>query len=122
MSMTTVILGGGGGGFTHHQQTRHRRLKGYAKSRQDYDARRRKTPKSEATKAFMAILRADVCAFCKAAPDVNSKGVSDRDHITPLSLGGLDNWENMTAACASCNRGRRDLPVLQFLLRRAHAV
>lgn len=37
------------------------------------------------------------CQYC------GSKGELTLDHVLPSSRGGLDTWENLTAACAPCN-------------------
>jgi 5-methylcytosine-specific restriction endonuclease McrA len=31
-----------------------------------------------------------------------------RDHVVPLSRGGLDTWENTVAACSTCNYRKRN--------------
>ena len=38
------------------------------------------------------------------------------DHIVPLGEDGDDAWENLTAACASCNLRKHSKPILEFLL------
>jgi 5-methylcytosine-specific restriction endonuclease McrA len=107
-----VLVGVG----TRTVTTRREQLKGYAKSRRDYDRRRRLNTDDATTAAYKRQIRYDLCPFCLAAPDPGR--VQDVDHIDPLSLGGHDTWENMTAACRRCNRGRRDTPLLMYLLRR----
>ncbi len=54
---------------------------------------------------YDAILRADPCSYCGLR-------VSDHvDHVDPRIESGGEGWENMTAACLSCNasKGRRTL-------------
>jgi len=50
-----------------------------------------------------ALFRRDknMCAYCG-----NQYGSKDltRDHVQPVSRGGLDIWENVVAACSSCNK------------------
>lgn len=48
-----------------------------------------------------ALFRRDrnMCAYCGK---VGSRGLT-RDHIIPLSRGGLDIWQNCCACCSSCN-------------------
>ena len=48
---------------------------------------------------------------------LGSKGLT-RDHIIPLSRGGLDTWQNCCACCASCNaaKGSRTLDDLGWEL------
>ena len=112
------VVAGGGAGLTHTPRTQAVRRKGIAANRARYDARRRRTARSEDTRDYMRVLAGDPCAFCGAPACANRTGISDRDHIVPLDRGGLDRWENMTAACARCNRGRRDTDLLTFLARR----
>lgn len=114
MSRTTVVIGG----RTPQQRdvaTRMERRKGISANRAAYDKRRRRTKHDAATKTYMGILGCDPCAFCGF---IEPGRVADRDHIVPLNKGGLDVWENFTAACRSCNRGRRDTDLLTYLLRR----
>lgn len=48
-----------------------------------------------------ALFRRDrnMCAYCGK---VGSKGLT-RDHIQPLSRGGLDIWRNCCSCCSTCN-------------------
>jgi len=41
-----------------------------------------------------------LCLYCG---DHFSRGELTRDHVVPLSRGGLDVWENVVSACISCN-------------------
>lgn len=109
------VVAGGGLHIKHQPKTRHVKRKGYSANRVRYDKRRRLSARDSTTLEYMQLLAGDVCSFCGAHPDGK---VSDRDHIVPLSAGGQDRWTNMTAACASCNRGRRNTPILHFLLKR----
>lgn len=43
---------------------------------------------------------ADLCLYCAQN---FSTGDLTRDHITPLSQGGLDVWQNVATACRRCN-------------------
>ncbi|MAT52466.1 MAG: HNH endonuclease [Porticoccaceae bacterium] len=45
------------------------------------------------------------CMYC--ANRFHSKQLT-RDHIVPLSRGGLDRWENVVAACRRCNQHKAD--------------
>ena len=51
-----------------------------------------------------ALFRRDrnMCAYCGK---LGSKGLT-RDHIQPLSKGGLDTWQNCCACCSSCNAAK----------------
>lgn len=112
------VVAGAGTRVEGNPPTTHVRRKGIAANRARYDAKRRKSPRSQDTKDYMLILAADPCAFCGRHAEENRQGISDRDHIVPLNAGGVDQWTNMVASCSSCNRGRKDLDVLRFMLRR----
>jgi hypothetical protein len=56
-----------------------------------------------------ALLRGDPCAYCGAKCE-------QLDHITPRARGGGDLVDNLTAACAPCNRRKRTRPLLHFLV------
>jgi 5-methylcytosine-specific restriction endonuclease McrA len=63
------------------------------------------------------ILLGDPCSYCGAPAE-------HIDHIDPLARGGSPDWDNLTAACASCNTSKQARPLLGFLLDRldeAHA-
>ena len=104
-----------GGRVTHSPPTRARRLKGYSANRRAYDARRRAVVHTPADEVFKAVLQVDPCCICGS----REGRVRDVDHIVPLNAGGADGWENMTAACLRCNRGRKDTSLLHYLLRKA---
>lgn len=58
------------------------------------------------------LLRNDPCCYCGC-------GSEHLDHIHPVALGGTQTWDNLTAACAECNRAKHAEPLLRFLLKRA---
>lgn len=58
------------------------------------------------------ILRGDPCAYCGSRENITA------DHITPRAHGGPNAFNNLTAACYSCNNARRDTPLLHWLLKR----
>lgn len=60
---------------------------------------------------YEAILREDPCAYCGAT-------AGEIDHIDPLSLGGSPEWDNLGAACRSCNASKHATPLLKYLLAR----
>lgn len=64
-------------------------------------------PTTEALE-YMGILRCDVCAYCGAPAE-------EMDHVEPIARGGNGEWDNFTAACASCNRLKSDKPLLRFM-------
>jgi 5-methylcytosine-specific restriction endonuclease McrA len=41
--------------------------------------------------------------FCLYCGERFAKGQLSRDHVTPLSLGGSDSWNNVVSACIRCN-------------------
>ncbi len=44
------------------------------------------------------------CQYCsKHRDDLNRKECLTRDHVKPLSRGGLNTWDNVVAACRPCN-------------------
>lgn len=47
------------------------------------------------------------------------------DHVMPLGVGGVDEFENLLAVCLPCNQGKGcDLPTLEFhevIRRRVHS-
>lgn len=57
---------------------------------------------------YRLVLEADPCAYCGAPSE-------HIDHITPLACGGSDTWNNLTAACAHCNRRKNTRSLLEFL-------
>lgn len=111
--MNTVSVGLG---LQRSSATRRAVRKGYAQHLSDYDRRRRLSPASEETLLYKQLLRADPCLACGTRPQPGR--VSDVDHIVPLNGGGEDDWTNMAAACPGCNRGRKDTPLLRYLLAR----
>lgn len=50
----------------------------------------------------------DPCVYCGGS-------AGTREHIVPLSQGGVKGWENKVAACGPCNRRRGSQPLLRFL-------
>ena len=54
------------------------------------------------------------CQYCGAKGDLTF------DHVVPRARGGVTAWENVVAACASCNlkKGSRSLKQVGFTLRR----
>tara|TARA_E500000178_G_C17032733_1_gene761454 strand:+ start:3009 stop:3521 length:513 start_codon:yes stop_codon:yes gene_type:complete len=60
--------------------------------------RRRRNPRF--SKANLYIRDEYTCQYCNTP---YSKSNLTLDHVTPLSLGGKTNWENIVAACGPCN-------------------
>lgn len=60
---------------------------------------------------YTGILAYDLCSYCGRPAEVF-------DHIKARALGGTDSWDNLTAACISCNAKKHAKPLLQFLCER----
>jgi len=55
---------------------------------------------------FKVFQRCDFkCVYCGKAPPQSELQI---DHIVPVSRGGTNAVENLVAACAECNHGKRD--------------
>lgn len=68
----------------------------------------------EAHRDYAVILLGDPCAYCC--------GVAETvDHIVALAGGGSDEWDNLTAACVSCNARKWRTPLLLAMLRTERA-
>lgn len=115
MSQGVVVLGGNGGRVG--QTTPHvtRLTRGYAKSRQDYDRRRRRFPLDEFGRLYKVIVQADLCSGCGEPPGAEAHAA---DHIVPLEAGGENVWENLTGLCRRCNASKKDKPLLLWLAER----
>lgn len=70
--------------------------------------KRRGAPMDALAREWAAIVLNDPCAYC-GEPAV------ELDHIQPVSLGGDGLWENLSAACRSCNARKNDQSLLQFV-------
>lgn len=57
---------------------------------------------------YVAILRADPCSYCGGPCE-------EIDHIAAVKAGGGNTWDNLTAACLSCNRAKATKPLLRAL-------
>jgi 5-methylcytosine-specific restriction endonuclease McrA len=73
--------------------------------------RRRSAPFSEEAKDYARLILNDPCAYC-------GEVATSIDHIVAISAGGGSGVDNLAPACRSCNSGKRDRPLLQFLLSR----
>lgn len=60
------------------------------------------------------VLLRDPCAYC-------GEPATGVDHIVPVSAGGGDAADNLTAACGDCNRLKNKMPLLRFLRHRLEA-
>jgi len=101
-------------------------IRAYFQSPQGREARKRAEAKRRAAKKgapigdvraasdYRRILAGDPCSYCGAPSE-------QADHIVPLSKGGAEAWDNLTAACGPCNgrKNARDLLTFLALLRDA---
>lgn len=115
MSQGVVVLGAGGGRMGSSPPSLTRITRGYAKSRQDYDRRRRRFPLDEIGKLYKAIVQADLCSGCGEPPGAEAHAA---DHIVPLEVGGENVWDNLTALCRRCNASKKNTPLLLWLAER----
>jgi 5-methylcytosine-specific restriction endonuclease McrA len=79
-----------------------------------HNSRRRgaNAPDADARK-YAVLLYRDPCAYCGTRERV------EVDHIVPVSAGGTNTADNLTAACRSCNVRKRDKSLLTFLRQEA---
>lgn len=66
---------------------------------------------SRCERAQVYLKTSGCCAYC--GTPINFK-VMQVDHVQPLSLGGLDIFDNMLPACASCNWYKSTLTLDKF--------
>jgi 5-methylcytosine-specific restriction endonuclease McrA len=74
-------------------------------------ARRRRLGVDAEASAYAELVLSDPCAYCDAP-------ANHADHIVPVARGGVNAWDNLTGACASCNFRKATSDLLPFLLRR----
>ncbi|MHB8842073.1 MAG: HNH endonuclease [Candidatus Aquicultor sp.] len=49
------------------------------------------------------------CQYCgRHKRDLKKKERLTREHVKPVSRGGLDTWDNVTTACSTCNHKKSD--------------
>ena len=103
------------GRATYSRPTRRRLTRGYAQSRQSYDAKRNRSGRPAELKAWVALLQREPCVYCGGF----SRGErNSADHIVPLESDGGDVWDNLASTCRACNGGKRELSMLTFMLKR----
>lgn len=73
--------------------------------------RRREIEHRELADRWTDILRHDPCSYQRWAAKTEHV-----DHIVPVSKGGLDAWDNLTAASAKANQIKSARSMLEFLL------
>ncbi len=58
----------------------------------------------QVTNTFLFARDSYMCQYCgRAQRDFKSRECLTRDHLVPLSRGGLNEWTNVVAACSTCN-------------------
>lgn len=82
----------------------------YRRRQREYQQRRRLGRDDQAI-AYADILMEDRCSYC----DDPAEAI---DHIVPRAGGGDNAWNNLTAACWSCNSKKHATPLLFWLARR----
>jgi 5-methylcytosine-specific restriction endonuclease McrA len=60
---------------------------------------------------YAQIIEGDPCVYCGSAG-------TEKDHIVPVSRGGVGEWLNLAPACRTCNASKQTTDVLQFMLKR----
>lgn len=60
-------------------------------------SRARRLKRDQWVKPYTEILRHDPCSYCGHPSE-------QVDHVVSLAQGGSNDWDNLTAACGSCNR------------------
>lgn len=73
--------------------------------RADRFRRRGGSKPTAAAREYFAVIAGDPCSYCGGPANTV-------DHIDPLRHGGAGEWDNFTAACASCNTRKNDSPLL----------
>lgn len=75
---------------------------------------RRRTGANDVAMDYRDTLRADPCSYCHGP-------AGEIDHITAVAVHPDGSWQNLTAACRSCNARKSAKPMLTFLLDRLAA-
>lgn len=60
---------------------------------------------------YAAVLKLDPCSYCGSP-------AGEIDHIHPSTMGGSDDWSNLTSACRSCNASKGNRPMFPWIGRR----
>lgn len=76
---------------------------------QRLNALRRKSGRDPDAIPYLEHVRHDPCAYC-------GEPSASIDHIQALARGGSNCWDNLTAACGSCNSRKHAKQLLHFLL------
>ena len=60
---------------------------------------------------FLREIQQDKCAYCM----VLLNGLGDVDHMTPISKGGNNNFDNLALCCAKCNKEKHAKNLSEYL-------
>ncbi len=71
--------------------------------------------KKAVAKKEIVIKRKQYCSYCRRPFDEDI--VKTKDHIVPLSRGGLDKKENRIPCCYDCNQWKKDWSLKKWLLK-----
>lgn len=109
-------------GYLYSRKYRHENIERVRKNEARYRQRNRhkevaRTHKrrtmtiDDAAVEYIAILQKDVCCYC-------GKPGGTIDHIVAVTKDGTNDWNNLTAACLSCNSSKNNEGLIWFLFRR----
>lgn len=68
-------------------------------------------PQTDDDRRYEEALRADPCSYC-------GRPAEAIDHVHPLARGGGNGWDNLAAACTSCNSSKGTRSLIRFLAER----
>lgn len=68
--------------------------------------------RSPEARRYAKVLLNDPCSYCEDG------WAEEIDHIVPVSRNGSKSWDNLTAACTSCNRQKYERAALVFMCER----
>lgn len=98
-----------------NRERRRAYMAGYRERNREYfrayfrnQQRWRRVGKDDESLAYVQILLGDPCSYCGESAD-------SIDHIVPTTKGGTSEWDNLTAACMSCNATKHNRTLLLHL-------
>ena len=63
----------------------------------------------QVTNTFLFARDSYCCQYCgRHRVELRGRDFLTRDHVVPLSRGGLNTWENVVTACSPCNNRKAD--------------
>jgi 5-methylcytosine-specific restriction endonuclease McrA len=63
----------------------------------------------QVTNTFLFARDSYCCQYCgRHRGELRGRDFLTRDHVVPLSRGGLNTWENVVTACSPCNNRKAD--------------